>query len=838
MDSAFLTILNMSVTASFVIVAVCLARFLLRRAPKGYSYVLWLVVLFNLLCPLKIESAFSLIPFKTDLVTVDQIVPEYKVDAQKNRETKKVNVRAINPDETVDGGTANDEIDDEKLNIQGERKNVILMIPSEQMAAPAETSLNPDSDSLTDFNEKTDSNGMTDFNDVSDLNDAADLSAMLGEGVLELLSWIWMVGIVLMLICAAVTYTALKRKLRFATRVEANVYETDQIRSPFVLGFLNPKIYLPTNLSENDLAYILLHERTHISRRDHLIKFTAYFTLVLHWFNPFVWLTYELLSKDMEMSCDEVVIKKMSSESDNIKVVYANALLCLATGKRLIGLSPLAFGEGNVKERIINVLNYRKPSRWIVVTAVLLVIVVSIGFAGHKVEQKDQEADSGAERIVDFVSNDTTHSVTEIAMDSESVSKTDPITVSAPAFEPDFVFQTEFTVKPEPNNYMFTMSSYPGIYLFTAGQISGQAIIQYECSSGHFGTLKDSVITILGKLTEHEFGGSPAVFWAPDENTKEGDSVLVRLINENSSELTAINFDVNIDGDLLDCYSLIRSVKIESMGNIQSTLPTNLSDELNQFLSSVDQISSGVEEDYFMIQKSVDSGQQLWRLNPEEVALRFVTQTLSFQGEAVLDGSFEKESARVTFIKQNGSVINVDLYQPATKGKGGIWAIDCWYNEKNRCFQVRNWRKLPPMFHNDENVPQKVREAVRATIVKEWTDTFGKYYQVLGFEANGVSYLEIGNVAEVKFLMSLVTQNFYKNPDTVEYIREAKENNLVSYQQLHEEYNLPKIGNVDLKATMLLTPSGDVELGSIQIFSNVSPHGEEYFPVKADDFIF
>ena len=137
----------------------------------------------------------------------------------------------------------------------------------------------------------------------------------------------------------------------------------------------------------------------------------------------------------------------------------------------------------------------------------------------------------------------------------------------------------------------------------------------------------------------------------------------------------------------------------------------------------------------------------------------------------------------------------------------------------------------------DDTVPQNIRDAVRDAVTEEWTDTFGAYYQVLGFEAETISYANIENQAEVKFWMTMITQNFYKDPDTVAYIKEAKESGSVHYQQLYDEYNMPKESNFNLMATMTLDASGEVELGTLQLYSDVSPHGGEYKPVKADDFI-
>jgi|GEM_PF-847164 len=191
----------------------------------------------------------------------------------------------------------------------------------------------------------------------------------------------WLTGVAVMLIYGVASFFILKRKMKEAAHIESNIYEAENIKSPFVLGIFSPKIYLPIGLSAQERGYIVLHEQTHIRRYDHIVKFLAYFILCLHWFNPLVWAAFLLMGVDMEMSCDERVLKEMGGET---KKDYSLSLLSLATERRIIGGSPLAFGEGGVKERIKNVLNFRKPSRVIIVAAVALVAVLSIGFAVNK----------------------------------------------------------------------------------------------------------------------------------------------------------------------------------------------------------------------------------------------------------------------------------------------------------------------------------------------------------------------------------------------------------------------------------------------------------------------
>jgi len=187
---------------------------------------------------------------------------------------------------------------------------------------------------------------------------------------------LWLAGAAVLLTYSIVTAVKLYRKLKYAKHAKDNVYELPGIGTPFVFGILKPKIYLPSGLSESERSYILRHEQTHIKRFDHVIKLFAFLVLCVHWFNPMVWVAFFLMSEDMELSCDESVLKQLGG---NIKKEYSSSLLSLSAGKRTIGGCPLAFGEGNIKARIKNVLNYKKPAFWVVAAAVVIVAAVCIG---------------------------------------------------------------------------------------------------------------------------------------------------------------------------------------------------------------------------------------------------------------------------------------------------------------------------------------------------------------------------------------------------------------------------------------------------------------------------
>ena len=310
-------VLNMSLTASIVIVIVLLARLLLRKSPKVFSYALWAVVLFRLLCPVSFSTEFSLLGlFNTPAATVS------------------------------DGGAYSSMTYIPSDIVHTEYPRVDLPLPGVSEAING---------TLPQSREQTGADPL--------------------EFPMSAATMLWLLGIMVMLIYSAVSLTELRRKLVGAVRLRDNIYLADHIATPFVIGLFRPKIYLPSTISSEEQDYIILHEQTHIKRLDHIVKMIAFLALAMHWFNPLVWVAFVCAVKDMEMSCDERVLKQMGGE---IKTAYSTSLLSLAAGRRLINGSPLAFGEGNIKGRIKNIMNFRKPAVWMVITAVIACIAVTL----------------------------------------------------------------------------------------------------------------------------------------------------------------------------------------------------------------------------------------------------------------------------------------------------------------------------------------------------------------------------------------------------------------------------------------------------------------------------
>ena len=306
MSTVFLKIVNMSISASWLILAVLVLRLVLKKAPKWVSVLLWGFVGLRLMCPFSLESALSLIP------SAQTVSPDIMLDWTPEISTGISSLdQAVNP--------------------------VITQVFAPQPIASA----NP-------------------------LQILIPVSANF-----------WLLGTLLLLGYAAISYWRLCRKVATAVRLEDNIYQSEFAGSPFVLGIGKPKIYLPYALEAESRAAVIAHEKAHIARKDHWWKLLGFLLLSVHWFNPLVWLAYVLLCRDMELACDEKVIAGFSNDE---KADYTQALLHCSVSHFKVAACPLAFGEVGVKARIKAVLHYKKPAFWVVLVAVVLCLAVAVCF--------------------------------------------------------------------------------------------------------------------------------------------------------------------------------------------------------------------------------------------------------------------------------------------------------------------------------------------------------------------------------------------------------------------------------------------------------------------------
>ena len=340
MHRLFPIVCNMSLTASVVILAVLAVRRLLRRAPKVFSYALWAVVLFRLLCPVSVTSAVSLLG---------------ALGAPAQERTAVTSVVEYVPADIV-------------------RNMAPTVTPLPQEPFPAEP-------------------GENIVSTAPSVTQPAAAPASPLSGPVAVLTLTWLTGMALLLLYSVISLLRLRRRLVGAVRLEDNIYLADYIPSPFVMGLFRPKIYLPSTLTETERGYILRHEQYHLRRRDHVVKLLSFLALCVHWFNPLVWAAFILAGKDMEMSCDEAVVRELG---EDIRADYSASLLSLATGRRIVAGMPLAFGEGDTGSRIRNLLNWKRPQPWIIaVCAVVCVGLIALCAANPKGDSDEDPAAQG-----------------------------------------------------------------------------------------------------------------------------------------------------------------------------------------------------------------------------------------------------------------------------------------------------------------------------------------------------------------------------------------------------------------------------------------------------------
>ena len=306
MNELFLKIINMSISASWLVLAVLILRFVLKKAPKWINVLLWGIVAIRLICPFSFESTLSLIP------SAETIPLTIGMDTTP---TINSGISAIN--------------------------NAVNPIISQSNTPMAGASINP---------------------------------LQITIGIYE---YIWIFGMIALALYTAISYWRLHRKVDTAVRYKDNIFQSENVSSPFVFGIIKPRIYLPFKMNGQDLEHVVAHEHAHIRRKDHWWKPFGFLLLTIHWFNPLMWMAYVLLCRDIELACDEKVIKELGNEQ---RGDYTQALVACSVNRRMIAACPLTFGEVGVKERVKSVMNYKKPALWVIIIAVIVCVGVAVCF--------------------------------------------------------------------------------------------------------------------------------------------------------------------------------------------------------------------------------------------------------------------------------------------------------------------------------------------------------------------------------------------------------------------------------------------------------------------------
>lgn len=314
MTDIFIQIINMSINAAWLVLAVVIFRLIFKKAPKYISVCLWALVGLRLLLPISFETTLSLIP-SAQTVPSDIV---YSGTPMINSGVSMLN-SSVNP------------------------------IINEYFAPTPYNSANP------------------------------------LQIVIAIAGNVWVIGIAIMLIYAFISYLRVYKTVREAIILRDNIYLSDKIQVPFILGIIKPKIYLPLGISEEDTEFVLAHEQAHIKRKDHLWKPLGFLLLSVYWFNPIIWVAYILLCRDIEAACDQKVINGADIKD---KKAYSEALINLSAPRKFITACPLAFGETGIKSRLKAILNYKKPAFWVSVAAIVLTVVLAVCFLTNPVKKR------------------------------------------------------------------------------------------------------------------------------------------------------------------------------------------------------------------------------------------------------------------------------------------------------------------------------------------------------------------------------------------------------------------------------------------------------------------
>ena len=323
MAEVFIKILNMSLTACWIILAAILFRILLKNSPKNIRFVLWALVGIRLVCPISFESMLSVIP------TAEPISP------------------------TI---------------IQPTTEVLPVIIPGTVIQQAPVVSVEPIISTT--------------------------------QVVLNVLSTVWILGIAVMTAYSVISYLKIKAQIKISLKLKDNIYLCDNISSPFILGMIIPKIFLPSNLTESEKDSVIAHEIAHLKRYDHIWKPLGFAILTVYWFNPLIWVAYVLLCRDIELACDEKVIKKMDVSE---KKKYSEALLSCSISRKAISACPLAFGEVDVKNRVKSIINYKRPMFWVIIVSVAVCIAVGIFFATNPKKEDSPNVPDDEECIGNLV---------------------------------------------------------------------------------------------------------------------------------------------------------------------------------------------------------------------------------------------------------------------------------------------------------------------------------------------------------------------------------------------------------------------------------------------------
>lgn len=376
LKNIFVYLLHNSIAVWVVILTVFAVRLFLRRAPKKYSYILWSIVGIYLLCPIRLSSPisiYSLINNVSDTFLEHHSLPLNAKNFADKIEKSFTDISGVK--EIIENG-----------NTTTVKNNT----EEKEYTTNSEDTVNKNgfadkNKTYNEKNQKTKDSNKSKFDNVSSTNknqktkqnqnNTAGTENISQSLTVTTTAYIWLCGCIVLLVRNLFLIWRTKQTVLMAIRRKDNIYESECISTPFVLGIVRPKIYIPFNLSEQEREYILKHEQYHIRRKDQIIKICAYILCVIYWFQPLIWFAYFVMIRDMEMSCDEYVLK--NSKSD-IRAAYSTSLLKLATKTGDFNAGLPAFGESDIRKRVKNIMKFNAKKKWVSVVAAIAVVIVGV----------------------------------------------------------------------------------------------------------------------------------------------------------------------------------------------------------------------------------------------------------------------------------------------------------------------------------------------------------------------------------------------------------------------------------------------------------------------------
>ena len=602
---------------------------------------------------------------------------------------------------------------------------------------------------------------------------------------------VWLLGIFLLIVYSIFTTVKLYKKLRNARLIRDNIYKTDKFKTPFVFGIIRPKIYLPVNLSEIEKTYIIFHEQTHIRRFDHVIKLIYFLATCIHWFNPLVWIAFYLMSEDMELSCDESVIKKMGKD---IKTEYSSSLLSMSTGRKILGGSPIAFGENNTEGRIKNVLSYKKPALWVLILVSIVIVIFIIGLITNP---ESNEASTGDRRPMIMVDGvlylDTGKDVhyPYSVIHGEITSSVDQSEKPTEEGQSNFgnigagyaYFEDGIVVLLNNEWVLFEKEMIPEEVLV---YLNNESAGMYEEVTVE---TKDNKKTFPWRnVTNPTY--APITYVADVDNDDEDEIIILLTIGYGTgvyaSDIHILNIEDLTEIDIEDPVEAIKNTVTSSI------------------VADGNKVNVEVNWDGKIIEKTYDK---------------------SYAGmwfEEVVFGShvrYEVSNNRI-FAKVTGAI------SPA----GFPFTAVVEYDENLKVINIEVVDDEANIDTEDEVYSISYKK-ISEYLKEEYTNAFSPYYELLDFIITDYEEEVVDGNVEAVFHYKVVEKNYDRDPDTVEYIKEAKERGDKYYQTYYDEYLQPRESNFYFKAVI-------DENDYITLYTrNVAIESDEWHQVEMSDYI-